>query len=347
MIMDKIAVILLAHGSRNHEEITKAMNDLLARVSFFLPPNITLFSSFLQFNSPDLEETLRLCSSRNVSRVFILPFFLITGRHLAEDIPQEVERLKRGFPHLDITLCKSIGSQSWFFDSVVRWLLDEIPDSYWATGENGMSPLSGPEIREKSFGFVDALCLPQMDLDEAGKRLMIRLIHATGDPTSAALLRWSEGALDQGIQAFRRGSPIVTDVKMVKAGLNDKLISRLGCRVHCATEVGSCSEPEGRTRAWKGIEALSPCLDGSVVAIGNAPTALLSILKTFEEKRIAPSLVIGMPVGFVNAPDSKRRLMTSGLPYITVEGAKGGSAMVVATVNALMEIAVEGMSRGD
>lgn len=338
--MNEAAVIVLAHGSRNDEETVGRMNEVLDKASFFLPRNVALFPAFLQFNRPHLEEALSACSSRNISRVFILPYFLNPGVHLSEDLPREVRRLKGSFPHLDIRLCGSLGSQSWFFDVVVRWLLDEIPDLGSMDWPNGETGLSGAEIKSKSFRFADGLCPSRTGLDEAGKKLMIRLMHTTGDPSLVARLRWSENALNAGVQALLGGTNIVTDVRMVKVGLDESLVSKLGCCVHCATEIATLSLPGGGTRASMGIEALTPFLADSVVAIGNSPTALLSVLRTAKEKEITPALVIGMPVGFVHALESKRLLMSSGLPYITVEGTRGGSPMAVATVNALMEMAV-------
>jgi precorrin-8X/cobalt-precorrin-8 methylmutase len=128
---------------------------------------------------------------------------------------------------------------------------------------------------------------------------------------------------------------------MVKAGLNHDIAFRLGCRIYCAAETSEGLAPTTGTRISKGMSSLARNMHGAIVAIGNAPSALLSLLRATKEGGPVPSLVIGMPVGFVQAVEAKELLASSGLPYITVAGSRGGSPVAVAAVNALLEFADE------
>jgi len=169
-----------------------------------------------------------------------------------------------------------------------------------------------------------------------------RVIHATADFEFATTLVFSPSAIADGIAALRSGCPVLTDVGMVAAGISRVHLARLGGSVRCAVhepETLALAHAEGITRSSAAIRRMAGDLPGAIVAIGNAPTALFEVLRLAAEEGLRPALVVGTPVGFVNAAESKAALAASDLPHITVRGRKGGSPVAAAIVNALMRLA--------
>lgn len=170
-----------------------------------------------------------------------------------------------------------------------------------------------------------------------------RVIHATADFEYAGLLAFSPTAIADGIQALRSGCRILTDVQMTAVGISQPYLQRFGGSVRCAVsepETAALAQAEGITRSAAAIRRLAGDLPGAVVALGNAPTALFEVLR-LAQTGCRPALVVGVPVGFVNAAESKAALQESDLPYITVQGRKGGSTVAAAIVNALLRLAAE------
>lgn len=209
------------------------------------------------------------------------------------------------------------------------------------------------EIYRRSFATVEALLdqapTPQSQAWSAAERQVVaRIIHASGDPDLAPLVRFSTGAVAAGVAALRQGAPIFTDVRMVAAGVNERLASAAGCAVHTliarAPHAGAMAGPGAAlvTRSAAAIEAALPELAGAIVAIGNAPTALLALLDALDEGRCAPpAIIIGMPVGFIATRESKAALLERPFPAISIEGTRGGSPAAAATVNALLALATQ------
>jgi precorrin-8X/cobalt-precorrin-8 methylmutase len=339
--MGKVAVVILAPGSRHHGDVVSAMKTNRSRISHLVPPHIHVFFAFLQFNRPKPEEVLRECLKKRVRAVFILPFFLLPGKHVTEDIQAMIADLRKDFPDLEIRLGRSIGSQVWFFDPVLRWILEELHDFYWTGKGVKETCCTSSEIRYRSLAFSKSLLRSSEKIEEPARDLLTRLIHSTGDPSITTCVKWSEGGLQEGVKALLDGCDIITDVRMVKAGLREDLVRRLGCNVFCASEVSGDAEPTEGTRISRGMRSLAGRFPGSLVAIGNAPSALLTLLKHTKKEDLEPSLVVGMPVGFLHAAEAKALLSRSGLHYVTVMGSRGGSPMAAATVNALLETALE------
>lgn len=169
-----------------------------------------------------------------------------------------------------------------------------------------------------------------------------RVIHATADFEYKNLLRFSPNAISNAMGAIQRGCPVFSDVRMIEAGVNKILLNRFGsmicCLVNDPTAVKLAKE-RGKTRSETAMRLLGQKLDGAIVLIGNAPTALFEVLRLYAEERIKPALVVGVPVGFVNAAESKDALCKTDLDYITVPGRKGGSTVAVSIFNALMKLA--------
>ena len=195
------------------------------------------------------------------------------------------------------------------------------------TIENRSMELIGPHLAE-------------LHLDERETKLYSRLIHASGDVGYAPITRVHPQAIDAAIAALKRGVDIYTDVEMVRTGINKKKLASFGGTVHCLVadpDVAARAKAEGITRSMVAMRTFGKDMDGSIVAIGNAPTALFEVLRLVREEGIRPACIVGIPVGFVGAAESKAELAANDIvPYITVEGSKGGSPIAAAAVNALM-----------
>ena len=182
--------------------------------------------------------------------------------------------------------------------------------------------------------------LAELHLDERETKLYSRLIHASGDVGYAPITRVHPQAIDAAIAALKRGVDIYTDVEMVRTGINKKKLASFGGTVHCLVadpDVAARAKAEGITRSMVAMRTFGKDMDGSIVTIGNAPTALFEVLRLVREEGIRPACIVGIPVGFVGAAESKAELAANDIvPYITVEGSKGGSPIAAAAVNALM-----------
>ena len=182
--------------------------------------------------------------------------------------------------------------------------------------------------------------LAELHLDERATKLYSRLIHASGDVGYAPITRVHPEAIDRAIEALKAGAHIYTDVEMVRTGINKKKLASFGGEVHCLVadpDVAVQAKELGITRSMVAMRKFGKALDGSIVAIGNAPTALFEVLRLVREEGIRPACIVGIPVGFVGAAESKAALASHGIvPYITVEGTKGGSPIAAAAINALM-----------
>ncbi len=336
--MGKRAVVVLCHGSKE-VPVTHFMERLLRRASSFLPADLCVGAAYLQFNDPDLETAVASLEEKGVEEVYVAPLFVLPGRHQVHDIPRLVSLVSKGHPSVRLTLCRGLGEQNWLCEAIARWISLELPDSAFGASGDDVRSLSGKEIMSRSMKMAEDL-LGLGDGNDAERRILLRILHATGDPTMMSSVSMSPDAAEKGIQALLSGKPVITDVNMVKAGVNRRLADKLGCPVYCAAEESSDPDVRG-TRVAHGMEKLSERMEGSIVVIGNAPTALRCMLDLILTKKIRPSLIIGTPVGFVHALEAKRGLMSSGVPYVTVQGTRGGSAVAVGAMNALLEMAAE------
>ena len=169
-----------------------------------------------------------------------------------------------------------------------------------------------------------------------------RLIHTTADFDFIKQTRFHPQAVGAGIKAVRNGADIVTDTHMAQAGITRRHLAPFGSVVHCFIndpEVITIAHNQNITRAAAAVLRAKELLQGGVAVIGNAPTALIELVRLHEQEKVQPALVVGIPVGFVNAAEAKELLMASGLVYLSVAGRKGGSAVAAAAVNALADLA--------
>jgi len=204
---------------------------------------------------------------------------------------------------------------------------------------------AGRAIEHSSFAIID---------DEAGAHhytdeqwpLVRRMIHANADFDFNGLTAFHPDAMRAGLAAVQKGgTPVVADVEMICVGLSRPRLAHFGMGTHhyiSDPDVIERAHAEGTTRAVQAMRKAfrEGTLDGAIVGIGNAPTALIEVIRLVREEDAKPALIVGMPVGFVSAAESKDLLMTmNDLPWVAIRGRKGGSTLVVAAIHALLAVA--------
>lgn len=195
------------------------------------------------------------------------------------------------------------------------------------------------DIERESMRIIDSEVPEPRPFAGVEWQIVRRMIHTSADFELLDLVRFSPGAVEAGRAALSAGCTIYTDTEMARCAIPLRRMAPLGCTVTCLMndpEVAERARREGTTRARAAVDKAAPDMAGSIVVVGNAPTALLRLLELAEQGKAAPALVVGMPVGFVNAAESKALLAAQNvLPYVTIEGRKGGSPLAGCVVNAL------------
>ena len=209
------------------------------------------------------------------------------------------------------------------------------------------------DIERASMGIIrEELSARGVTLDPENEAVILRVIHTTADFDYAETMRFTPGAVGQGVGALKAGGEIVTDTNMAKTGISRPALTRLGGMAHCymADEaVAAAAKAAGTTRAAAAMRLAAQTHPGAIYAIGNAPTALLELCALIE-RGLRPALVIGVPVGFVNVVESKELLFatcqTYSVPAIVAMGRKGGSNVAAAICNALLYTATGTLDPG-
>ncbi len=200
------------------------------------------------------------------------------------------------------------------------------------------------DIETRSLAIIDSEVPEPRPFADNEWLVARRMIHTTADFDLLQHIRFHPQAIAAGLDALSAGATIATDTEMARMGIPLRRMNPLGCAVVCLMndpEVTAQAKASGGTRARAAVDEMQRRHAPAIWAIGNAPTALLRLLELIQEGAAAPRLIIGLPVGFVNAAESKALLAAQdATPYITIEGRKGGSALAACTVNALAEIAL-------
>jgi precorrin-8X/cobalt-precorrin-8 methylmutase len=202
------------------------------------------------------------------------------------------------------------------------------------------------EIETQSFTIIDTEAGPHSFSSDEWQ-IVRRMIHTSADFDYMKTVRFHPDAIDKGIEAIGKGKTIITDTNMAKSGINAAGLARFGCRVTCLIqdpEVCRSAQDTSNTRAAAAVDAASAEMQGGIYVVGNAPTALLRLLELIHAGQAHPALVIGLPVGFVNAAESKADLIAMDFPSISNTGRKGGSTVAACVVNALVKLATAKLS---
>jgi precorrin-8X/cobalt-precorrin-8 methylmutase len=203
----------------------------------------------------------------------------------------------------------------------------------------------GRSIEDGSFAIIDREAGPH-DFAPREWQVVRRVIHATADFEFKDLMRFHPQAVAAGVAALRAGANLLVDVKMIAAGLNEERLASYGCAIRSFISDPDVIETAKSANTTRAIESMRKArrlglLDGAIVAIGNAPTALLEVVRLAHDEGARPALVVGVPVGFVSAAESKDAALTLPVPYIVALGRKGGSPIAVAIIHALLMLSAE------
>jgi precorrin-8X/cobalt-precorrin-8 methylmutase len=206
-----------------------------------------------------------------------------------------------------------------------------------------VAPIILPDaIEAESFRIIESEMGPH-DFSVVEWPMVQRAIHSTADFELGRSMVFHPRAVEAGIAAIRKGADVVADVQMIQAGISAAFLAEFGGRVLCYMadpDVAEKARAEGTTRAIQCMRKAARQVSGAIYAIGNAPTALLELVRLVEDGEANPALIIGVPVGFVSAAESKEQLRRHGLvPYITNHGRKGGTPVAVSITNALLRMA--------
>tara|TARA_B100000886_G_scaffold321585_1_gene263911 strand:- start:93 stop:716 length:624 start_codon:yes stop_codon:yes gene_type:complete len=181
------------------------------------------------------------------------------------------------------------------------------------------------------------------DLNYLEKKVLERLVHTSGDFSVQKLIDFSERACENGLQALKNGAPILTDTNMAAAAIKSMADNNARNEVFAArmwfgenTDTKLTKTAYGLSEGWKELSVKNSGMKSPIVVIGSSPTALTYLIDILENAKSLPSLIIGMPVGFIGVEKSKNKLISSDLPRIVLKSTRGGAAMAAAAVNALL-----------
>ncbi|MEM2280675.1 MAG: precorrin-8X methylmutase [Candidatus Bathyarchaeia archaeon] len=343
--MDNVGLILVGHGSRNpqhKESVERLANIIRSRARFKI-----VETAYMVINTPRIEEAIEAASRNGAKKIVLIPVFMVAGTHTTRDIPKvlgldEGERVAKR-DGLEIIYGDPMGPD---------WRIAEIIEERafqalaLSVGENvdAGQPLTSTALFNRSIEKVRQVLggfLENVPRNHA--KIIERIVHATADPELGMLTFISGGAVDAGVNAIRAGAKVITDVKMVMAGINVSKLKKFGGKVECyvnEAEALRIAKEDGVTRAAAAMRlAVERGLDGAIVVIGNSPTAAFELASAVDKGEAEPALIIATPVGLIGAAEAKEAVMKLSVPHITIRGPRGGSSAAVAVFNALLELA--------
>jgi precorrin-8X/cobalt-precorrin-8 methylmutase len=324
-MVGRTGIIIIGHGSKRREA-----NDTLLQVAGELRMRLGMEdveAAFFSLAQPDVPTVIGRLVDRGCRRIVAQPFFLFKGNHTSVDIPQLLEECKRDHQGVEIEFLDTLGADPRLVDVVEENVLKHMPDG-------DAVPIQNPhEIEQNSMEYIESR-LDQGGVDEEYMPVVKRVIHSTADFDFARTLIFHPRAVEAGIEALSGGCNIIVDVNMVMAGITRNSGSKVMSAIH-HQDVKETARSAGITRAAAAMEKLKNEMKGGLVAIGNAPTALFKVMEMVERGEAEPALIVGMPVGFVGAAESKAALSRLDYPHITNAGPRGGSPVAAAVVNAL------------
>ena len=352
--LEKVGLILIGHGSKlphNRENLEK-LADILRKRSKFKIVEI----AFMIRNTPTIPEAIDALAVKGVSKIVLIPAFLAPGVHTTQEIP-ELIGVKEKEPQLraqgiELVYGEPLGSDERIAEVLEEKALKALGQEFKKDTEvlDAYSVAEAGRIVDKSMKLIRKAI--ESDLAEIPKDqvpIVERVVHTTADPEFAKLLVISGDAVKAGVAAIKSGAKVITDVKMVKAGINEARLKKFGGKV--ATYMNDertmeLAKSESLTRSAAAMRlAIKDGLDGGIVLIGNAPTAAFELAEQIKKNIVKPALIVAVPVGYVGAAESKEVVAKLPIPYIITKGRKGGSTIAVAVFNALLSMA-EGKTYG-
>ena len=352
---DKVGLILIGHGSKlphNRENLEK-IAEILRKQSQFKIVEI----AFMIRDTPTISEAIDTIAKRGVSKIVLVPAFLAPGVHTTQEIPEliEVKDKKSQISAKGIQLFygEPIGADECIAVILAEKALKALGQKnaehqhatfpIWSEAKPGL-PASSTKIYDQSMKLIR----PEIKdtLEKAPKnqlQIIERVVHTTADPEFAKLLVISDKAVDAGVAAIKAGAKIITDVKMIKAGINEARVKRFGGKILTYIDDSRATKMANEKSITRSTAAMSLAaedgLDGAIVLIGNAPTAAFELAEQIKKGKAKPALIVAVPVGYVGAAESKEVIAKLPVPFIITRGRKGGSTIAVAIFNALLSMA--------
>ncbi|NLE06285.1 MAG: hypothetical protein GX638_15980, partial [Crenarchaeota archaeon] len=312
-------------------------------------------------NTPTIAEAIDTISKKGIKNIVLVPAFLAAGVHTTQEIPEIID-IKDKQSQLFEKGIKLFYGEPIGADECIAVILEEkalkaigekIQDHQHAQFSNYNSqnittkmPLSSNKIYDTSMSLIrPEIANILKNVPKIHAPIIERVVHTTADPEFAKLLVISQNAVETGITAIKAGAKIITDVKMIKAGINENRIKNFGCKIHTYIDDPRAIKMAQEQQITKSIAAIKLAVqdgaDGAIFLIGNAPTAAFELVRAVEAGEVKPALIVATAVGYVGAAESKEAVAKLSIPHIIIKSRKGGSPISVAIFNALLNI-IEG-----
>ncbi len=351
--MNNVGLVIIGHGSKlphNRENLEKLASILRKKSKFKL-----VEISFMVRDKPTIPEAIESLAKHGVTKIVLIPAFLAPGVHTTREIPEMIG-LKEKESGLTARGIELIYGEPLGADERIADIIEE--KALIALGRETKEPrsiadantvLSSRKIYETSMVIIRKTISDVLEkAPKANAPIIERVVHTTADPEFAKLLVIDSKAVAAGVAAIKAGAKIVTDVKMVKAGINEARLKKFGGRIVTYIDderALKMAKQESMTRAAAAMRlAVSDGVNNAIVLIGNAPTAAFELATAVKKGIAKPALIVATPVGFVGAAESKETVSKLPTPFIIVRGRKGGSAVAVAIFNALLNMAEESIT---
>jgi precorrin-8X/cobalt-precorrin-8 methylmutase len=347
--MDDIALVLIGHGSKlphNRDNLVK-IAEILRKKSQFKTVEI----SFMIRNTPTIPEAIEKLVNKGIKKIVLVPAFLAAGVHTEQEIPEMIglkgEESTYKARGIKLFYGEPLGADERIADIIEEKALKAMGQT--EPIEKAPADLAS-NIKTSADTFAKSIVIIRKELGNSlanvpkeNVPVIERVVHTTADPEFAKLLVFSNGAVKAGVEAIKKGAKIITDVKMVKAGINEARVKRFGGKKLTYIDdprAAKLAAHEGISRSAAAMRlAVDDGVDGAIILIGNAPTAAFELVDQVKKGKAKPALIVATAVGYIGAAESKEVVTTLPVPFIVLKSRKGGSAVSVAIFNALLNLA--------
>lgn len=332
-------VLLIGHGSSDPNA-----HDAFVHTADALRPRYrNVHHCFLELDSPNIEQGIAQAVAGNPRVLLMMPYFLHKGAHIKRDVVNDVSAALEKARFSNAHMARHLGVDDRLVNLIVeraKEVENRFLDGSFGTAAGRSMTERAFDIEKRSFEIIDAEAGPH-GYDALQWPIVRRVIHATADFDFAGKgkMLFDRRAIQSAFSAIKNGCTIVTDVDMVAAAINKKSLADLGLKTACYISDAKVAEEAkklGKTRSEMAMRRAAKDMDGGIVVIGNAPTALYEVISMVREGAARPALIVGIPVGFVSAPESKEELAKTDVPFITNVGRKGGSPAASSVINAIL-----------
>lgn len=332
-------VILIGHGSSDqnaHDAFVHTADAIRTKYR-------NVHHCFLELDSPTIEQGITWAVAKNPKVLLMMPYFLHRGAHIKRDVINDVQTALTKARFSNAHMARHLGVDDRLVNLIVeraKEVENRFLDGSFGTASVRSMTERAFDIEKRSFEIIDSE-VGRHAYDSMQWPIVRRVIHATADFDFAGngQVLFHSRAIESVFSAIKKGCTIVTDVDMVAAAINKKSLANLGLKTICYisdVKVAEEAKSLGKTRSEMAMRHAAREMDNGIVVIGNAPTALFEVIKMIREGVAKPALVVGIPVGFVSAPESKEALAKTDIPFITNVGRKGGSPAASSIINAIL-----------